>query len=910
MPSKIKKGLIATGIVAAVIAVPAALTLIPYSIQKSAFNKIIAKNNELIEQYKKSEQEFLVKYNEKRKRISETKNEIAALEDEYNEKINQENPNQEEIKGLQEQIAKSKEKIQKLENEYQEGIFKFVLPSLEKLAREGNSKHTEDIIKYTALYIVNKHKQFNTKLEDLGKSVDLYYPKEEEATRISRFYQGWINELNKISKINLNVTSTAWVSGLKYEWEIAKDIYASELRLIGVFLEWGIPSAYPANIFYGTFNKFVGDKAEKVQRNLEEGIEKGIILSKVVIKNNIRGFLTAFYQDELLNFLRSRENEKTVLDIIKSSTKVDPKTKAFHEFYVTKYYQASKHGLGENIKELKILKENSINEVEDTIEILNQNRRIQKIYGLGLTKKDLDARDVGLSGMPIQGKKEQGQRLYDTILKLSTTSNYSSQEVFDSGYETTKTALKNMEIAAKAVAKLITGEDSGAWEPTIQYNPKGVSGKRVNNVQLKIRDEEGNINLSEFNKWMNQEQFFFGREGKEYYNQDKRNELLNDPNLKESIANLDKLGYAHLKDSKDPYGTITNEQFYLGALEGFKAYQQFRKTTIDEGFSYFPKQVPNYGITIYEFKDREKSGVGAYNGERQSEANTFGSFIFNADPYYGLPKWSVTSFANHESVMGHHNQIYYAEKFLKTINGQTIGNIFNYTSYIEGWALFMEWFGIEAGLYGEPDFENKDYYASPKDFTKAKGITSFIKAKKVEDVTKDETKQMKELHGGVYWNLVASVKKINNEKEHTLKAAELTNILQYYGALNEAQLRNMRRAVDTAYHGNVKGEADLPKNPSISDIRNFLKNNSALGIGDITAESKRYLNLPGQSTSYNAGKEEMLNLYDKVRKSKNLSRKDFVSNKENIKEFLNLMLETGALPLDALKEITELHYNL
>ncbi|SYV89575.1 Uncharacterised protein, partial [Metamycoplasma alkalescens] len=35
--------------------------------------------------------------------------------------------------------------------------------------------------------------------------------------------------------------------------------------------------------------------------------------------------------------------------------------------------------------------------------------------------------------------------------------------------------------------------------------------------------------------------------------------------------------------------------------------------------------------------------------------------------------------------MGHHNQIYYAEKFLKTINGQTIGNIFNYTSYIEGW---------------------------------------------------------------------------------------------------------------------------------------------------------------------------------------------------------------------------------
>ncbi|WP_427902650.1 DUF885 family protein [Metamycoplasma alkalescens] len=903
MSPSAKKGLITTGIISATLAIPAVFTLIPYGIQKGYF-----KTDNLIKQFKESENEFAKIHGQKKLEIENRQKELAPLIEKY-DKIEEEKK-ETEGKGLKEKIAKIESEIAELQQEYQNGIFEIVLPHLEKIARYANAKDDADVIKYTASYIVTKYKQFNLQLKKLGEKIDLNYPNKDEANQIANFYNDWIESFKEINKSNLNVTSTAWVSGLKYEWEIANNIYSSDLRLVGAFLEWGLSAAYPANTFYGTFTQLTEDKAEKIQKNLKEGIEKGIVLSKVVIKNNIRSFLVAFYQDELKAFLKSSENDKSVLDIIKSSKKVDAKTKAFHEFYVTQYYQASKHGLGENIKELKILKENSINEVEDTIEILNQNRRIQKIYGLGLTKKDLDARDVGLSGIPIQGKKEQGQRLYDTILKLSTTSNYSSQEVFDSGYETTKTALKNMEIAAKAVAKLITGEDSGAWEPTIQYNPKGVSGKRVNNVQLKIRDEEGNINLSEFNKWMNQEQFFFGREGKEYYNQDKRNELLNDPNLKESIANLDKLGYAHLKDSKDPYGTITNEQFYLGALEGFKAYQQFRKTTIDEGFSYFPKQVPNYGITIYEFKDREKSGVGAYNGERQSEANTFGSFIFNADPYYGLPKWSVTSFANHESVMGHHNQIYYAEKFLKTINGQTIGNIFNYNSYIEGWALFMEWFGIEAGLYGEPDFENKDYYASPKDFTKAKGITSFIKAKKVEDVTKDETKQMKELHGGVYWNLVASVKKINNEKEHTLKAAELTNILQYYGALNEAQLRNMRRAVDTAYHGNVKGEADLPKNPSISDIRNFLKNNSALGIGDITAESKRYLNLPGQSTSYNAGKEEMLNLYDKVRKSKNLSRKDFVSNKENIKEFLNLMLETGALPLDALKEITELHYNL
>ncbi|CRH47972.1 Uncharacterised protein [Mycoplasmopsis arginini] len=34
--------------------------------------------------------------------------------------------------------------------------------------------------------------------------------------------------------------------------------------------------------------------------------------------------------------------------------------------------------------------------------------------------------------------------------------------------------------------------------------------------------------------------------------------------------------------------------------------------------------------------------------------------------------------------MGHHNQIYYAKKFLKKIDGLTIGDIFSYTSYVEG----------------------------------------------------------------------------------------------------------------------------------------------------------------------------------------------------------------------------------
>nr|WP_272873008.1 DUF885 family protein [Mycoplasma phocoeninasale] len=151
-------------------------------------------------------------------------------------------------------------------------------------------------------------------------------------------------------------------------------------------------------------------------------------------------------------------------------------------------------------------------------------------------------------------------------------------------------------------------------------------------------------------------------------------------------------------------------------------------------------------------------------------------------------------------------------------------------------------------------------------------------------------------------------------------------MLQYFGALNEAQLRNMRRAVDTAYHGTgINGHDDLKGGASINDIRKFLRANSALGIGDIYSESRRYLNLPGQATSYNAGKEKMLALYDKVRKHFKLSREEFVQNKKHIevdgkiienaehgyiKELLDYMLINGGLPLDALEKVIQKAYNL
>ncbi|WP_330463441.1 DUF885 family protein [Metamycoplasma gateae] len=911
MTSQNKKRLIISAITGGLLLAPVALTLTPWAIQKSLVTKAkVQANIKLQEDYKKAENEAILANAEQKSTIEQKTQQLATLEAEYN--AIEDKKSEEAVKKAKE-ISDLKKELKKLNTEYQSAIDEAVFPFLEKLAEEGDASINNENFKNTAKYVVLSYENYKKSLSEFNKTVDINYPSKEDIKKINEFYQSWIDKFEKINKNNLNVTLTAWVSGLKYDWSIAQTTYAAEGRLLGAWYEWGPAYAFPVNAFYKTINRIKGPRATKVLANLKEGLNSNVVLSKVVIKNNVNSFLFADYKKELLDFAKGTEDSKSVVDIINSSTTVAEETKEFHKFYVTEYYSASKHGVGENLEELKVYKANSINEVENTLEIFDQtSNSVVSVYGLGLTQKDLEAKNVGLAHMPGSEETTDGKKIYSSILKFSTTSNDSAQDVFESGYTTSKTAANNMTLTAKAVAKLITGSETGVWAPTVKYDEDGLGKGEIVDLKLNIRDEEGNINLVDFNKWMNQEEFFFGREDSSYYSDAKKQELLSDPKLADAIKNLKELGYEFLKDSTESYGSITNQQFYYGALEAFKGYGQFRETTMDEGFSYFPNQVPRYGLTTYEYGARSSSGVGAYNSSRNVEKDGFGAFIFNADPYYSLPKWSVTSFANHEGVMGHHNQIYYAEQFLKKEAGLTIGNIFNYTSYKEGWALFMEWFGIEAGWYGTPDFENEDYYALPSSFKTSKGITSFVTATEASNVTEEQVKAIQELHGGVYWKLAANGAEITeeNKKAHTLKAVELANMLQYYGALNEAQLRNMRRAVDTAYHGDIQGQEDLPAGASIQDVRNFLKANSALGIGDITSESKRYLNLPGQSTSYNSGKEAMLKLYDRVRKSKGLTREQFVSDKENIKEFLNLLLETGALPLETLKEIVELHYGL
>gem|GEM_PF-1927479 len=110
-----------------------------------------------------------------------------------------------------------------------------------------------------------------------------------------------------------------------------------------------------------------------------------------------------------------------------------------------------------------------------------------------------------------------------------------------------------------------------------------------------------------------------------------KNKLDTDANLKFAREELKKFGYEFLKGSNKTYASITEDQFYYGALEAFKAYKQFKDSTQKYGASFFGKNVPDYDIQTYNYVDRDSEGVGAYDSSVKK-------FMFNADPYYSLPK--------------------------------------------------------------------------------------------------------------------------------------------------------------------------------------------------------------------------------------------------------------------------------
>ena len=107
---------------------------------------------------------------------------------------------------------------------------------------------------------------------------------------------------------------------------------------------------------------------------------------------------------------------------------------------------------------------------------------------------------------------------------------------------------------------------------------------------------------------------------------------------------------------------------------------------------------------------------------------------------------------------------------------------------------------------------------------------------------------------------------------------------QEFGMLSSQLWRAVRLVVDTGLHA---------KRWSREQAIQYFKDNSLVSERDIVKEVERYINNPGQATSYMIGQIRIMELREKVKAA--------LGDKFDIREFHTVILGNGALPLDVLE---------
>jgi len=108
------------------------------------------------------------------------------------------------------------------------------------------------------------------------------------------------------------------------------------------------------------------------------------------------------------------------------------------------------------------------------------------------------------------------------------------------------------------------------------------------------------------------------------------------------------------------------------------------------------------------------------------------------------------------------------------------------------------------------------------------------------------------------------------------------------GRLQAELFRAVRLVVDTGIHH---------KRWTREDAIAYMEQNTGMPTGDVVTEIERYIVYPGQACAYKMGELKILELRDKA--------KSELGDKFNIKEFHNVILQDGAMPLDLLEKVVQ-----
>jgi uncharacterized protein (DUF885 family) len=113
------------------------------------------------------------------------------------------------------------------------------------------------------------------------------------------------------------------------------------------------------------------------------------------------------------------------------------------------------------------------------------------------------------------------------------------------------------------------------------------------------------------------------------------------------------------------------------------------------------------------------------------------------------------------------------------------------------------------------------------------------------------------------------------------------------GRLQAEMFRAVRLVVDTGIHF---------KKWSREEAIDYMVANTGMPISEVTTEIERYIVLPGQACAYKIGMIKILDLRQRAKMK--------LGDQFELKEFHNVVLKNGAVPLDILEEIVEEYINI
>ena len=113
------------------------------------------------------------------------------------------------------------------------------------------------------------------------------------------------------------------------------------------------------------------------------------------------------------------------------------------------------------------------------------------------------------------------------------------------------------------------------------------------------------------------------------------------------------------------------------------------------------------------------------------------------------------------------------------------------------------------------------------------------------------------------------------------------------GKLQAEMFRAVRLVVDSGIHY---------KKWTREEAIEYMISNTGMTTGEVVTEIERYIVMPGQACAYKIGMMKILELREKA-KSK-------LGNQFKLKEFHNVVLKNGAVPLDILEEIINDYINV